>query len=272
MLRAAWVLLLLLPISTSVSAKVNLPVPTNYVQDYAGILTNDYERSINGWLQELENKTAAQVIVLILDTTAGVPIEQYAIELAENWKLGQKGKDNGMLFVLAMNEKRYRFEVGYGLEGFITDQYCGRLGRNVLTPYFKKGQYGQGILHTTANIAKKIASEYGVELAGIPKSIVLPHEKPQLPWFWRLLSFLFISTIFILFLGRGSFFWPLLLLTGRGFGAGRNPYIPGRRGFWGFHNIVYGGSSHSGGFGGGFGSFGGGGGGGFGGGGATGGW
>lgn len=258
MLRATSALLLLLCISIPVSAKVDLPVPTNYVQDYAGVLTDDYKRSINGWLQELENKTGAQFIVLTVDTTAGVPIEQYSIELAQNWKLGQKGKDNGMLLVLALNERRYRFEVGYGLEGFITDQYCGRLGRDVLRPYFKKGQYGQGVLNATANIAKKIASEYGVEVTGIPKSIVLPPEKLQLPWFWQLFSFLFIFTIFILFLGRGSFFWPLLLLTGHGFGSSGN--------------ITYGGSFSSGGFGGGFGSFGGGGGGGFGGGGATGGW
>lgn len=154
--------------------QAGLPMPSHYVEDYANVLAASDEASLNGILQELEQKTGAQYIVLTVQSTEGVAIDQYAIELAEKWKLGQAGKDNGMLFVIAVGDKKYRFEVGYGLEGFITDAYCGRVGREVLKPYLKKGDYSKGILQATATIAQRIAKEYGVTLSGMPKLRSVP--------------------------------------------------------------------------------------------------
>jgi uncharacterized protein len=236
------------------SAKVSLPQPRHYVEDYANVIGQDYERSLNGILQELEQKTGAQVIVLTILTTEGIPIEQYAIELAEKWQLGQKGKDNGLLFMLATQDRRYRFEVGYGLEHFITDQHCGRLGREVLVPYLKKGQFGQGIYETGLRIAQQIASESGVQLSGMPKLRQLPQQRIGIPCCGSLFPLLFF---FLIIATRGRIlFWmlPFMLL-----GGGRGAFSSG-------------GSFGGGSFGGGFGSFGGGGGGGFGGGGASGSW
>jgi uncharacterized protein len=252
--------MLLAAIAPLSAAGVDLPEPRRYVEDLANVINPNEENALNGMLQELEQKTGAQYIVLTVQSTEGVPIEQFAIELAEKWKLGQKGKDNGMLFVIAVKDRRYRFEVGYGLEGFITDQYCGRVGRNVLVPYLKKGNFSQGIYQTNATIAQRIAEQAGVALTGAPKTApvrVAPTRRTSLPCCAYLPLILFLLFLFGA-IGRGFGWWFFLPFMFSGFG-GYGGY--GRSG-------SYGGGS----FGGGFGGFGGGMGGGFGGGGASGGW
>jgi len=252
--------LLLMPALAAIgSGRADLPMPRHYVEDYANVIHDSDERSLNSVLQELEQKTGAQYIILTVLSTGGLPIEQFSIELAEKWKLGQKGKDNGMLFVLAKNDRRWRFEVGYGLEGFITDQYCGRVGRDVLVPYLKKGDYSRGIYLANLQIVQRIATEAGVSLTGVPKVTPAPDRdiRRGLPCCSVLPILLFMLLIFG-GLGRGMGWWFLLPFMLGGFG-GHGGY--GRSGSFG------GGS-----FGGGFGGFGGGLGGRFGGGGASGGW
>jgi uncharacterized protein len=251
-------------------AQVNLPMPQHYVEDNANVIDASDEHSLNGILQELEQKTGAQYVVLTVLTTGGVPIEQFSIELAEKWKLGQKGKDNGMLFVLAMNDRKWRFEVGYGLEGFITDQYCGRVGREVLVPHLKKGDYSQGIYRANLTVVQKIASEAGVTLTGMPKLTPVNVGRGRAKRGIPCCSLFLVLIFFFLIFGRGGgggrgmgmwFFLPFML---GGFG--------GRGGFGGYGGYGRSGSFGGGSFGGGFGGFGGGMGGGFGGGGAGGGW
>jgi uncharacterized protein len=255
--------MLLLPAgAAAVLAQADLPMPRHYVEDYANAINQSDEQSLNGVLHELEQKTDAQYIVLTVETTGGVPIEQFSIDLVEKWKLGQKDKDNGMLFTLAKNDRRWRFEVGYGLEGFVTDAYCSRVGREVLVPYLKKGRYSEGIYQANLQIAQKIASESGVTLTGVPKvnRQPVPQQRRTVGspcCCWTLLPLLIL---FLLLggLGRGMGWWFFLPFMLGGFGT---PGGFGRSG-------SYGGGS----FGGGFGGFGGGMGGGFGGGGASGGW
>jgi uncharacterized protein len=243
--------------SATTYAEIDLPMPRHYVEDYANVIDSSDEHSLNGILQELEQKTSAQYIILTVQSTEGMPIEQFAIEHAQKWQLGQKGKDNGMLFVLAAKDRRYRFEVGYGLEGFITDQYCGRIGREVLVPLLKKGQYSKGIYEANLQIVKRIADESGVSLTGMPKLTPVPMQRRRigLPC-CSFLPLLFFLLLIFGSLGRGMGWWFFLpfLFGGPGGGYGRSG--------------SYGGGS----FGGGFGGFGGGMGGGFGGGGASGGW
>ena len=241
--------------------KADLPMPRHYVEDYANVINDSDERSLNGILQELEQKTGAQYIILTVQTTEGVPIQQFSIELTDKWKLGQKGKDNGMLFVLAAADRKYWFNTGYGLEGFVTDQYCGRVGREVLVPFLKKGDYGKGIYQANLQIVQRIAQQSGVVLTGMPRLKPVPVRRTRrgLPCFGILPLFLFA---FLMFgrrgRGRGMGMWLFLPLMFGGFG-GVGGY--GRSG-------SYGGGS----FGGGAGGFGGGMGGGFGGGGAGGSW
>ncbi len=238
--------------------QINLPMPDHYVQDNANVISASDERSLNGILQELEQKSGVQYIILTVQTTGGIPIEQFSIELVEKWKLGRKGKDNGVLFTLAAKDRKYRFEVGYGLEGFVTDQYCGRIGRNVLVPYLRKGDFSQGIYQANLQVVQRIASEAGVALSGMPNVRPTPDRRRPvgLPCCGALPMLFFMLLIFGG--GRGMGWWFLLPFMFGGFG-GHGGY--GRSGSFG------GGS-----FGGGFGRFGGGMGGGFGGGGASGGW
>jgi uncharacterized protein len=248
----------------STTLGTGLPMPSHYVEDYANVINSQHEQSLNGILQELEQKTGAQYIILTVDTTGGVPIEQLSMALAEKWKLGQKDKDNGFLFVLAAQDRKYRFEVGYGLEGFVTDNYCGRIGRDVLVPYLKKGDYSQGIYQANLQIIQKIAAESGVVLTGMPKISPTAAERRPAPFRRRGLpccGYLpLLLFIFLLFggLGRGLGWWFFL------------PFMLG--GFGGYGGYGRSGSYGGGSFGGSFGGFGGGTGGGFGGGGASGSW
>ena len=257
--KLALILLIISSVATVGYSQASLPMPQHYVEDYASVIDASDERSLNGILQELEQKTGAQYIVLTVQTTGGVPIEQFAIELAEQWKLGQKGKDNGMLFVLAKNDRKWRFEVGYGLEGYVTDQYCGRIGRDVLVPYLRKGDSRRGIYQANLQVVRTIAAEAGVTLTGMPRidPVLVRNSSRGLPCCGAL-PLLFL--LFLLFggVGRGMGWWFFL------------PFILG--GFGGHGGYGRSGSFGGGSFGGSFGGFGGGMGGGFGGGGASGGW
>ncbi|MFC1604971.1 TPM domain-containing protein [Planctomycetota bacterium] len=239
--------------------QADLPMPRNHVEDYANVINDSEERSLNGVLKELEQKTGAQYIVLTVLSTGGLPIEQFSIELAEKWKLGRKGKDNGMLFVLSKNDRKWKFEVGYGLEGFITDLYCGRIGRDVLVPYLRKGDYSRGIYEANLQIIQRIATEAGISLTGMPKITPAPvrDRRRVAPCCGALPILIFM----------------LLIFGGRGRGMGMWFFLPFMMGGFGGHGgFGRSGSFGGGSFGGGFGGFGGGMGGGFGGGGASGGW
>jgi uncharacterized protein len=280
------VAVLLLSVPARAEAKLpDLPMPETYVDDRAHVIDPDHTRQLNGILQELEQKTGVQYIVLTVESTGGVPIEDYSIHLAHDvWHLGQQGKDNGLLFTLAVKDRTYRFEVGYGLEGYLTDRFTGQVGRDVLVPYLRKGRYGQGVYEATLQVVQKIARENNVTLTGMPKlprpvGNYGPAPGPRsigpacgCPCCGFLLILFLLSLLFGSF-GRGRrrggwwlFFLPFLF---RGFGGYGGHGRSGR----------YGGGPFGGGFGGfggggpgGFGRFGGGRGGGFGGGGATGHW
>ena len=233
--------------------------PANPVVDLAGIIDDAIEAKINRYLRELEDKTTAQMAILTIKRLAGQSIEEFSLSIAhDKWKLGQKGKDNGVLLVVALNARKYRIEVGYGLEGTLPDSLVGGIGRQYLVPYFKKGDYSTGIYSATLAIANTIASETGAKISGMPAAPKInPAKKRKRPTgpLGKIFSLVFFLIIIILFIKNPRFFLTLLLLSS----------IGGRRGPWGGSGGGFGG----GGFGGG--GFGGGGGG-FGGGGASGGW
>ena len=229
-------------------------MPGSYVVDSAGVIDEGSERLLIGRLQELEQKTGTQMVVLTIDSTGGVPIEEYALDKAEVWRLGQEGRDNGLLFVVAMQDKRYRIETGYGLEAVLPDSLTGGIARRYLVPLFREGRFTDGISATVLVITDIIARSQGVTLDQPPAPLsVRKTGDDGIP----LKEALFI----ILF---------LLML-----GAGFSRLYPPRRGRPGRPGRHYAGGlpmARSRGFGGGFGAFGGGRGGGFGGGGVSGGW
>ncbi|MBP7050738.1 MAG: TPM domain-containing protein [Phycisphaerae bacterium] len=169
---AVWffVMILLTPVvAVGNYAPSQLPTAKHYVEDHANVVRPEHEQALNRLLQELEQKTGAQYIVLTVSTTAGVPIDQYSLEVArDTWKLGQQDKDNGMLFVIAVSDRKYWFTPGKGLEGFLTDSYLAGLGERTLVPYLKQGQYSEGIHAVNLAVARRIASQTGATLSGLP--------------------------------------------------------------------------------------------------------
>jgi len=240
-------------------AEISIPSrPVNHVVDLAGIINADMEAGLNRYLLELEQKTTAQMVILTINSLEGESIEDLSIQIAhDKWKLGQKGKDNGALLLVSVQDKKYRFEIGYGLEGALPDSLVGSIGREFLVPYFKKGDYSSGITAAALSAINEIASESNVEIKGMPKLNArsgynrgtAKRRKPTL--MGTIFSVLFIIGLIYMFIKHPRLFMLFLMMSMLG---------GGRRSSWG----------GGGGFGGG--SFGGGGGGGFGGGGASGGW
>jgi uncharacterized protein len=234
-------------------AQVNIPSrPVNHVVDLAGIINPNVESNLNQYLLELEQKTTAQMVILTIKSLEGESLEDFSLTVAhDRWKLGQKGKDNGVLLLVSLQDRKYRFEVGYGLEGALPDSLVGTIGRQFMVPYFKKGDYSTGIFSASLAAISEIATEAGVEITGMPKlrsSTVSPRrmrqEKPTL--MKTIFSILFFIGLIYMFIKHPRLLMLLLVMNMMG---------GGRRSGW---------SSGGG--------FGGGGGGGFGGGGASGGW
>ncbi|MBU0639479.1 MAG: TPM domain-containing protein [Planctomycetes bacterium] len=241
----------------------DLPVPRNHVEDRAGVLKSDVYRRLDSYLTELEQKTGHQMIVLTVKTTDGVPIEQYALKLAEDWKLGQKGKDNGVLVVVATDDHRFRIETGYGAEASLPDAFGNVVAQQYFVPNFRRGDYSTGIYDGVLALANKVAQDEGASIAGMPTRPVRYQQGKGSP-LGALAPcctgvFPFLVVVFVLnaLARRGKAYrtWgggisPLWLLFLLGGGGGRR------------HGGGFGGGSFGGGFGGG----------GFGGGGVSGGW
>ncbi len=228
-------------------------MPRDYVVDLAGIMRSDVKSELNTFLQALEQKTTAQVLVLTVQSLDSESVEEFAVTLYKKWKLGQKGKDNGVLIVVAVNDRKYRIEVGYGLESVLPDSLVGSIGREYFVPYFKAGDYSTGIYTGTIAVIRTIAAHENVSIANgsertQPRGA---YRRAPLSAFHKIMLIAFGVILLVLCLSHPGQCFLLLLLFSRGGGGGG----------W---------SGGGGGFGGG--SFGGGGGGRSGGGGASGGW
>ena len=251
-------LVFLVAYAATSAAQVNIPAkPAKHVVDLAGIINPNVESNLNRYLLELEQKTTAQMVILTIKSLEGESLEDLSLTVAhDRWKLGQKGKDNGVLLLVSLQDRKYRFEVGYGLEGALPDSLVGTIGRQFMVPYFKKGDYSTGIFTATLAAISEIATEAGVEITGMPKLRSragspgrMQRKKPTL--LGSIFTILFIIGLIYMFIKHPRLLMLLLVMNMMG---------GGRRSGW----------SSGGGFGGG--GVGGGGGGGFGGGGASGGW
>lgn len=212
------------------------PRPQGYVTDLAGLLSSQSVQHLNGLITYMKQKTGAEVAVVTLKTISPYTIEDYGVRLFKNWGIGQKEKDNGILILVAVQERKVRIEVGYGLEGAITDGTAGEIIRQIITPSFKQGHFDQGLVAGTESVLRLIAKEYTVDLPeGITFRTNTRVKSKKSARGGGLFSFLI--SFFILIILFKSGLWPLLFL---GFLGG---------GGW---------SRGGGGFGGGFGGFGGG--------------
>lgn len=263
---------------------LEVPALKGRVNDYGNIISAATERQLEQVLQQLEQTDSTQIAVLTIPALGGESLEGFSLKTVESWKIGQTGLDNGALLLVAVRDRKIRIEVGYGLEGSLTDLQAGRIIRDVMLPKFKQGNFDQGIMDGVSGMIQTVTGEYTP-----PKS----HSGNRQDDLFGLLGLLIF---FVFFIGRvlsssklarglaGGIAAPLigtsllgfslplvviLILVGVGFGliASKLNMISGRPGRSGYLHTGGFGSSSSG-------SFGGfsGGGGGFGGGGASGGW
>src|ERR1700720_4092780 len=169
MIARAFLLALLLSWPFAAAADVAVPPLSGRVVDQTGTLSSDDIARLTQTLKDLEQRKGSQVAVLIVPTTQPETIEQYSIRVAEAWKIGRKKIDDGALLVVAKNDRHLRIEVGYGLEGSLTDATSRRIIDEDITPKFKAGDFAGGI---TAGVNRMI---------GLINGEKLPEPEPP-PW------------------------------------------------------------------------------------------
>lgn len=133
-------------------AEVPVPFLEGRVVDLAGVISPNTKAELDAELAGLEAATGAQVAVLVVPTLDGEAVESFGLRVVETWKLGKKGQDNGVLLLIARDDRRMRIEVGYGLEGVLPDVLCSRILNERLVPRFKTGDFDGGIREAVAAI------------------------------------------------------------------------------------------------------------------------
>ena len=228
---AATIAALLFAIATSFA--LNFPVLSGRVVDQANIIQPATRSAIEEKLAELEAKSGIQIAVATIGSLEGQDIEPYANELFRNWKLGEKTKNNGVLLLVAPNERRVRIEVGYGLEGTLTDALSKVIIANAITPHFKAGDFSGGISRGVDDIITVLTTDSS-EWQKRP-SLRLDNQQTTDPASWLLLAAFII--LVVLLIASPTFRWlflntvlNILVSSGRSSGGG---YSGGSGGFSG---------------------------------------
>jgi uncharacterized protein len=218
--------------------------PQGYLSDFAGVVDAPSKAALENYAAEVERSTGAQMAFVTVNTLDGEPIEDVANDLFHGWGIGQKNKDNGVLFLLVTGDRRSRLEIGHGLEAILPDSLDGMLLVE-MRPALRAGQYGEAMLSAAQSIGSIIAKDKGVAItASLPRRRAVEHPIHTIPWP------LIIGAIVLFFLftrggrgGGGNFLTGMLLGSLMG-GGGR------RDGGGGWGGGFGGGDSGGGGFGG----------------------
>lgn len=139
---------------TQSTQEAYFPEPTNYVVDSAGVLDPSTVTTLNETLKNFDG--TAQIAVAVIDTTAPYSIEQYGIKLADKWKVGYEGRDNGAIIILAVQDRKVRLEIGKGLEGDITDGQAGEIVDTAMIPYLKNNDWDNALISGVNAIIQKL--------------------------------------------------------------------------------------------------------------------
>lgn len=243
------VLALLLAVSAQASdALLNSLQPRGLVNDYANVISPADENQLSSILTELRQKTGAEVAVVTLPSLDGGQIDDFAVRLYERWGIGQKGKDNGVLLLAAIQDRKARIEVGYGLEGIIPDGLAGRILREDVFPPFKQQRYGAGLTAGAIRMASLIASEQGLQLSGAPRQMYSrgygsqAQQRKGNP----IVSILFFIGFIYMAIRHPRLLLLMMIMSGRG--GGRSGGGFGGGGFGGFGGGMSGGGGASGGW------------------------
>jgi len=158
-LRYGWIPLLWFVLAGAAHADLVVPPLQTRVTDLAALLTPAQRQNLEQDLRKFESLRGSQIAVLIVPTTQPETVEQFSIRVAETWKLGRKGIDDGVLLLIAKNDRDLRIEVGYGLEGVIPDAVAKRVIAEIIVPYFKQGDFYGGIQAGTQRLMRLIEGE-----------------------------------------------------------------------------------------------------------------
>lgn len=216
---------LLLLLAPTCFAQLSVPSLTGRVVDRADILSPSVESNLTQMLRLHEDSTSNQIAVLTMPSLKGEVLEDFSIEVARTWELGTANNDNGVLLLIAVEERQIRIEVGDGLTGTLTDAYASRVIRNGITPHFKRGDYDEGVTEGVKQIIGIIEGTYLPEASS--------SSNADAPPFWFGVIFMIIPSFFaflgVLSYGCGRWFLMLFLvpffgvsgfaLTGSGRGA-----------------------------------------------------
>jgi len=142
---------------------LDVPKLQGYVNDYAGMISPPAKSKIEEGLRAFEQSDSTQIVILTVPSLEGDDLEKFGIKVAEAWKIGQKGKDNGAILIVSKQERKIRIEVGYGLEGRLTDLAAGRIIDLVIKPRFQQGDFDGGFI---AGVSSMIAATRGEFKAG----------------------------------------------------------------------------------------------------------
>jgi uncharacterized protein len=260
------------------SFALEVPALKGHVNDYANMMSQDTRLQIENELKAFEQSDSTQIVILTVPSLEGEVLEQFSIKVAEAWKIGQKGKDNGAILLVSKQDRKTRIEVGRGLEGKLTDLMAGRIVNSVINPRFKQGDFDGGFIAAAQAIIDVTRGEFKVDETQAPTGRKRSSSLPTLLIFGAvalltlgrisrilggaaggigfsliglLMGFPLIAIVLIGVLGLGMGIFLPLLFGGFGRGGG---FFPG-----GFGGGGFGGGDDSGGFGGGGGDFGGGG-------------
>ncbi len=149
--------------STVASSALALEVPElkGRVNDYAGLLSSATISQLDTVLANLESTDSTQIVVLTIASLDS--LEDFSLKVVENWKIGQKATDNGALLIIARDERKLRIEVGYGLEGSLTDLVSGQIIRNSITPHFRQGNFNQGVIDGVGAMIAAVKGDYNAQ-------------------------------------------------------------------------------------------------------------
>jgi len=189
--------LLLFAARVAHATEPTVPVPRGYVSDYVGVLPAPVSQRLDNLIAELKAKTGAEIAVVVVNSTEPLSAFDYAMRIAEAWKPGAAGKDNGVVFLVAVQDRRLFILTGYGVEGVLPDGRVGEIRDRLVRPAFQRGDYAAGIEAGTVELAAVIAAGEGVQLSGGPPKTQRGGMSPISPATLFVLALVLIIVLFI---------------------------------------------------------------------------
>lgn len=173
-----------------------IPEAVGFVNDHAGLLDTKTHGQLEAFLDQVKQKTGAEFAILTVQTTAPLEPSEYKVRVFDKWQLGKKGEDNGLLMLVAVQERQVRFETGYGLEGTLPDGLQSRIFREDMQPRFRQGDFNGGIIAGTQRVAARIAAEKGVTLEWNGRELHYTSGRGgRVPWWVPFLIFMIVATL-----------------------------------------------------------------------------